>query len=183
MEMAVAKEEKFPAPKRFDIADIQVSREATAVKPKVVANMIRKAKRPLLVTGGQLLKDEKLVEFAVKFAEKGIPIAATAGSSKPLIERGIKPVSKTYTLHQITQFLQDEEFQGFDGNGNYDTVIFLGFLPYYLSRMLSSLKHFSKITTIAIDEFYQPHAKFSFTNLTKDRELYYSMLQEVLDNL
>lgn len=181
--MAVAKEEKFPVAKRFDIADVQASREAVAVKPKAAANMIKKAKRPLLVTGGQLLKDEKLVDFAAKFAEKGIPIAATAGSSKPLIERGVKPISKTYTLHQITQFLLDEEFEGFDGEGSYDVVIFLGFIPYYLSRMLSALKHFSKITTIAIDEFYQPHAKFSFTNLTKDRELYYSMLQEVLDNL
>lgn len=181
--MAVAKEDKFPSPKRYNIADIQVSREAVAVKPNVVANMIKKAKRPLLVTGGQLLKDEKLVEFAVKFAEKGIPIAATAGSSKPLIERGVKPVSRTYTLHQITQFLLDEEFKGFDGKGSYDVVIFMGFLPYYLSRMLSALKHFSSITTIAIEEFYHPHAKFSFTNLTKDRELYYSMLQQVIDNL
>lgn len=175
--------EKYPSPKRFDIADIQVSREATAVKPKVIANMIKKAKRPLLVTGGQLLKEEKLVDFAAKFAEKGNPIAATAGSSKPLMEKGIKPVSKTFTLHQITQFLLDEEFKGFDGQGNYDVVIFLGFLPYYLSRMLSALKHFSDITTIAIDEFYQPHAKLSFTNLTKDKELHYSMLQEVIDNL
>ncbi len=179
----MAKLDKFPVAKRFDIADVQASKEAIAVKPNVVANMIKKAKGPLLVTGGMLLRDEKLVDFATKFAEKGIPIAATAGSSKPLIERGIKPVSKTYTLHQITQFLLDEEFEGFDGQGNYDLVLFLGFIPYYLSRMLSALKHFSKITTIAIDEFYQPHAKFSFTNLTKDRELYYSMLEEVLSNL
>jgi len=181
--MAVAKEEKYPAAKRFDIADVQVSREATAVKPNIVANMVKKAKNPLLVTGGMLLKDPKLVDFAVRFAEKGIPIAATAGSSKPLIERGIKPISKTYTLHQITQFLLDDEFKGFDGNGGYDTVVFLGFTPYYLSRMLSALKHFSKLTTIAIDEFYQPHAKFSFTNLTKDRELYYQMLENVLEGL
>ncbi|MET1124687.1 MAG: CO dehydrogenase/acetyl-CoA synthase complex subunit epsilon [Archaeoglobaceae archaeon] len=181
--MPVAKEEKYPAAKRFDIADVQLSREATAVKPKVVANLIKKAKRPLLVTGGMLLKDEKLVEFAVKFAEKGIPIVATAGSSKPLMERGIKPVAKTFTLHQVTQFLLDSEFQGFDGKGSYDVVAFLGFTPYYLSRILSALKHFSNITTVAIEEFYQPHAKFSFTNLMKDKELYYSMLQEVIDSL
>ena len=181
--MAVAKEDKYPVAKRFDIADIQVIREATAAKPKVIANLIKKAKKPLLITGGALIKEPKLVEYAVKFAEKGIPVAATAGSSKPLIESGIKPISKTYTLHQITQFLLDVEFNGFDGKGNYDTVIFLGFLPYYLSRMLSALKHFSKITTIAIDEYYQPHAKFSFTNLTKNKELHYSMLEEVLENL
>ncbi len=181
--MTVSKEEKFPVAKRFDIADVQASRESVAVKPKTAANMIRKAKRPLLVTGGMLLKDDKLVEYAVKLAEKGIAIAATAGSSKPLMERSVKPVVKTYTLHQITQFLLDDEFEGFDGNGNYDVVIFLGFIPYYLSRMLSALKHFSKITTIAIDEFYQSHAKFSFTNLTKDRDLYHSMLDELVSSL
>ncbi len=49
--------------------------------------------------------------------------------------------------------------------------------------MLSALKHFSKITTIVIDEFYQPHAKFSFTDLTKDKEMHYSMLEEVISNL
>lgn len=181
--MPVAKEEKYPAAKRFDIADIQVSREAGAVKPKVVVTMIKKANRPVLITGGRLLKESKLVEFAVRFYEKGIPVIATAGSSKPLIERGVKPTAKTYTLHQITQYLLDDGWQGFDGNGNYDLVIFLGFLPYYLSRMLSALKHFSKITTVSIDEFYQPHARFSFTNLTKDKELHYSMIEEVLNSL
>lgn len=177
----ISKEEKFPIAKRYNVADVQVSKEATAVKPMVVANLIKKAKNPVLITGGALLEDSKLVEIAVKFYEKGIPIIATGGSSKPLIERGVKPLFKTYTLHQITQFLLDEEFKP---NGkNFDVVLFLGFLPYYLSRMLSALKHFSNITTIAIDEFYHPHAKFSFTNLTKDKELHYAMLEEVLSKL
>ena len=181
--MAVKKEEKFPVARRYQVADVQVSREATAVKPQVVVNLIKKAKHPVLITGGQLLKDEKLVEIAVKFYEKGIPIIATGGSSKPLVEKGVKPQSVVFTLHQITQFLLDEEWKGFDGKGSYDLVLFMGFLPYYLSRMLSALKHFSKVTTVALEEFYQPHAKFSFTNLTANREMYYSMLEEVVNNL
>jgi acetyl-CoA decarbonylase/synthase complex subunit epsilon len=177
----IGKEEKFLAAKRYNIADVQVSREATAVKPAVVANLIKKAENPVLITGGVLLKEPKLVEIAVKFYEKGIPVIATAGSSKPLIEKGVKPLFKTYTLHQITQFLLDEDFKI---NGKkVDLVVYLGFLPYYLSRMLSALKHFSDIKTIAIDEFYHPHASFSFTNLTKDRELHYAMLEEVLSKL
>jgi len=182
IEVDTVKGGKFPAAKRFDIADVQVSREAMVAKPKVIANVIKKAKRPLLVTGGMLLKDDKLVEYAAKLHEKGLQIAATAGSSRPLIN-GIKPIVKTYTLHQITQFLLDDEFEGFDGNGSYDVVVFLGFIPYYLSRMLSALKHFSKITTISIDELYQPHARFSFTNLTKYSDMHYSMLEEVINNL
>ncbi|MBO8183714.1 MAG: CO dehydrogenase/acetyl-CoA synthase complex subunit epsilon [Archaeoglobus sp.] len=179
----VKKEEKYPVAKRFDTADVQASRESIAAKPTAIASMIKRAKNPVLITGGNLLKEPKLVEFAVKFHEKGIPIIATGGSSKPLLEKGIKPLAKTYTLHQVTQYMLDSEWSGFDGNGGYDVVIYMGFLPYYLSRMLSALKHFSKITTISIDEFYQPHAKVSFTNLTKDKELYYSMIEEVLSNL
>jgi len=177
----ISREDKFPAAKRYNVADVQVSREATAVKPAVVANMIKKASNPVLITGGVLLKEPKLVEIVVKFYEKGIPIIATAGSSKPLIEKGVRPIFKTYTLHQITQFLLDGDFRI---NGKkVDLAVFLGFLPYYLSRMLSALKHFSDIRTITIDEFYHPHASFSFTNLTKDKELYYSMLEEVVSKL
>ncbi len=181
--MAVSKEDKYPVARRYQIADIQVSREATAVKPNVVVNLIKKAKNPVLVTGGKLLKEEKLVEVAVKLYEKGIPVIATGGSSKPLIEKGVRPLSSVFTLHYVTQFMLDPEWKGFNGTGPYDVVIFLGFLPYYLSRMLSSLKHFSRMTTISIDEFYQPHAKFSFTNLTANKELYYRMLDEVVEGI
>jgi|Deesub1362A_J573_1020465.scaffolds.fasta_scaffold00088_6 acetyl-CoA decarbonylase/synthase complex subunit epsilon len=178
----VKKEEKYPPPKRFQVADIQASREATAVKPEVVSRMVNKAKNPVLVTGKYLLKEPKLVEVAVKFNEKGIPIIATGGSSKPLIEKGVKPESVVFSLHQITQYMLDPEWKGFNGQP-YDVVVYLGFTPYYLSRMLSALKHFSKITTIAIDEFFQPHARFSFTNLTKHKELHYEMLSKVVEGL
>lgn len=179
----VKKEEKYPVAKRFDIADIQVSREAQAVKPEVIARLIKRAKRPVLVTGGYLLKEPELVEFAARMYEKGIPIVATGGSSKPLIEKGVNPLVVSYTLHHFTQYMQDEEWQGFDGNGKYDLVLYLGFIPYLLSRMLSSLKHFAKVTTISLDQFYQPHAKFSFTNLTRDKEMHYRMLDELINML
>ncbi len=178
----VSKGEKYPPPKRFQVADIQVAREATAVKPEVVAKMLNKAKNPVLVTGKFLLREPELVDIAVKFYEKGIPIIATGGSSKPLIEKGVKPLSVVYTLHQITQYMLDPDWKGFNGTA-YDTVVYLGFTPYYLSRMLSAMKHFSKITTISIDEFYHPHARFSFTNLTKDKELHYEMLRKVVEGL
>ncbi len=82
----MAKEEKFLAAKRIDIADVQASKESVAVKPRVVANMIKKAKKPLLITGGMLLKDEKLVEFATKFYERlqRLPVQASPCSKKEL---------------------------------------------------------------------------------------------------
>jgi acetyl-CoA decarbonylase/synthase complex subunit epsilon len=165
----------------FNPADIQVSRSASIIKPKVVATMIKKAKHPVLVTGGRLLEDKRLVDFVVRLHEKtGIGIIATGGSSKPLIERGINPQASVFSLHFITQYLLDESWNGFDGKGRYDVVVFIGFTtPYYLSRMLSALKHFSNLNTISICEYYQPHAKFSFPNL--DGELYYEALNAILE--
>ncbi len=139
-------------------------REGVVVEPKVVAEMIRSAKRPVLITGGRLLEDGRLVEYAVRFYEKGIPIIATGASSKPLIERGVRPLFCSRTLHYVTQYLLDPSWKGFDGKGSYDLVLFMGFNPSYLSRMLSALKHFSEITTVSVDEFYQPHARFSLTD-------------------
>jgi len=167
--------------KLFNVADIQVSRSAKLIEPKTVARMVKRAKHPVLVTGGHLLSNPKLVEYAAKIYEKGIPIIATGASSKPLIEKGVKPQSAIFTLHYVTQYMLDESWKGFDGKGKYDTVLYLGFEPYYLSRMLSALKHFSKITTISLESFYQPHAKFSFPNL--DEESHYKMLEELISEL
>jgi hypothetical protein len=46
----------------------------------------------------------------------------------------------------------DESWRGFDGRGRYDLILFMGFTPAYLSRMLSALKHFSDLITVSIDE-------------------------------
>jgi acetyl-CoA decarbonylase/synthase complex subunit epsilon len=167
--------------KLFSAADVQASRGATVTKPNIVARMLKKAKHPVLVTGGKLLDDPKLVEYAARMYEKGIALIATGASSKPLLERGVNPQSAVFTLHYITQYMLDEEWKGFDGNGKYDIVLYLGFEPYYLSRMLSALKHFSRITTISLEPFYQPHAKFSFTNLLD--ESYYEVLEELISKL
>jgi acetyl-CoA decarbonylase/synthase complex subunit epsilon len=171
---------KYPK-KMFNAAEVQTIKPATIAELEAIARMIKKARHAVLITGGKLLHDEKLVECAVKMYDKGIPIIATGASSKPLIEKGVKPQSAIFSLHYVTQFMLDEEWQGFDGRGGYDTALFLGFEPYYLSRMLSALKHFSNITTISIDSFYQPHAQFSFMNLPEDA--HYAMLEELVSKL
>ncbi len=165
----------------FNPADVQVSKCASIIKPKVVATMIKKSKHPVLITGGKLLEDERLVDFVVKLHEKtGMDVIATGGSSRPLIERGVEPIATVFTLHYVTQYLTDPNWKGFDGKGNYDLAVFIGFTaPYYLSRMLSALKHFSRVNTISICEYYQPHAKFSFPNLNED--LYYEALNMILE--
>ncbi len=148
---------------KHEISDKQC-REGMVVEPKAIASLIRSARRPILITGGKLLEDENLVRYAVKFHKKGIPIVATGASSKPLVENGVKPIFVSRTLHYLTQYMLDESWKGFDGKGGYDLILFMGFTPAYLSRMLSALKHFSNVVTVSIDEFYQPNAKFSLTD-------------------
>ncbi len=158
------------------IADVQVSRSATTIKPKIVVNMLNRAKRPVLITGGGLLNDERLVEFVYELQKRaGLEVIATGGSSRALIERDVNVRMAVFTLHYVTQFLTDLQ--------EYDLSLFLGFrAPYYLSRMLSALKHFSNINTISICEWYQPHAKFSFPDFRKKEE-YYKALEEILEVL
>ncbi len=133
----------------FNRADIQVEK-AKEINPNILARMIAR-KKAILVTGGKLLEDELLADLAAEIALRGrMDVFATGGSSKPLIERGIKP--KVLTLHHLTQMILDSS--GF--------FVFLGFEPYLLSRALSSIKHFSKAVTVSIDRWYQPNARLSF---------------------
>nr|NIO37593.1 CO dehydrogenase/acetyl-CoA synthase complex subunit epsilon [Candidatus Bathyarchaeota archaeon] len=57
--------------------------------------------------------------------------------------------------------------KGLDGKGPYDLALFMGF-PYYMEFViLSALKHFStNLKTISLDRFYNPHATWSFPNLS-----------------
>jgi len=65
--------------------------------------------------------------------------------------------------------LQDPSWTGLDGRGPYDLVLLVG-LPYYMEFViLSALKHFSaNLKTISLDRFYNPHATWSFPNLSVD---------------
>ncbi len=158
------------------LADVQASRSAKVLYADGVVRVIKMAKYPILITGGKLLEDEKLVDFAVKMnKEVGINVIACSASSKPLIERGVKPVFTTFSLHYITQFLLDPEFRIDDKT--VDCAIYVGFMPYYLSRVLSSMKHFSKIITIALEPYYQPHATFSLPRM--DKREYYDILERI----
>ncbi len=142
---------------KHEPSDVQC-RKGFAIDPKGVADLIRRARKPLLITGGKLLEDHRLVDFACEFYSKGIPIIATGASSKPLFQRGVKPIFYSRTLHYVVQYLLDGEWEL-----NGDLILFLGFSYPYLSRMLSALKHFSSITTVSLD-CYQPNATYSLTD-------------------
>jgi len=63
-------------------------------------------------------------------------------------------------LHHIIQFIEDGNWRPLR---RCDLAVFLGVQPYYLSRVLSSLRHFSNVKTLSLDEFYQPNADYSLS--------------------
>ncbi len=168
----------------FDAANIPGPKMATLLeKGRPVAMMIKKAKRPLLIVGPDVT--DAMFERILKFAEKGITIAATGGVIRKFIEAGYNGKNvKEAVLHELTQFLLDPEWKGFDGEGNYDLVLMIGSTYYHGSQMLAAIKNFAPhIRALAIDRYYHPNAAMSFGNLWKKEEDYLKLLDEILAEL
>ena len=140
-------------------------------RPEVVVTMMKRAKRPILVIGHEAvnngLGEEKVIDYMIRIAETAeVPVVATAHIVGEFIKRGFQPAA-WMPLVDIANRLQDPEWEGLDGMGQYDLALFIG-IPYYMEWLiLSSLKHFSSnLTTISLGRFYQPHATCSFSNLS-----------------
>jgi len=140
-------------------------------KPEVVATKVKMAKRPILIIGHEAvntsLGDEKVIDYLISMAKTAeIPVVATAHIFGEFVKRGFQPASWMSVMN-IANRLQDPEWKGLDGMGQYDLALFVG-IPYYMEwTILSSLKHFSSdLTTISLGRFYQPQATCSFSNLS-----------------
>jgi len=152
---------EIPGPKRALII----------TKPEVVAAMVKRAKRPILVVGHKAVEtelgDETLIDYVIRLAEKtDIPVVATAHVIKELLGKGFQPAAWMPAV-DIANRLTDPEWEGLDGKGQYDLALFAG-LPYYMEwLLLSGLKHFSSgLKTITLDRYYHPHASWSFPNIS-----------------
>jgi acetyl-CoA decarbonylase/synthase complex subunit epsilon len=140
-------------------------------KPEVVVAMVKKAKRPLLVVGHEAaeteIREKKLLDYAIRISEAGkIPIVATAHIVGEFVKKGFQPTAFMPAV-DIANRLVDSEWKGLDGNGQYDLAMFMG-ITYYMEWVLfSGLKHFGQnLKTISLDRYYQPHASWSFPNLS-----------------
>ena len=151
------------------------------------ADLIRKAKRPLLVIGPLLLEstsdDKLLLEYAIDIAKAGnIPVCATAQTKGKLLELGVQPES-VYDTVEIVNALKDPDWQGVKKEGNHDLVMFCGIRSDLGSQGLSTLKHFAPhLKTMTLCKHYFPHANYSLPNFKKD-EKWLSFLESLIDNL
>ncbi|MEM1524717.1 MAG: CO dehydrogenase/acetyl-CoA synthase complex subunit epsilon [Nitrososphaerales archaeon] len=155
-------------------------------KPIAVVTLIKRAKRPIMIVGHEATKinidEKKLIDYVIEIANaKQIPIVATAHIIKEFKERGVENVFSMPAI-DIANRLKDSEWRGLDGNGPYDLAIFVG-LPYYMEwTILSGLKHSApNLRTISLDRTYQPHASWSFPNLTIDE--WRTQLNEIITQL
>lgn len=158
----------------WQTAEIPGPKKALAItKPEVVSAMIKRAKKPILIVGHQAaetkLKNGRLVDFMIRIAKNGkVPVVATAHMQGEFLKRGFT-VDSWMPAVDIANRLKDGEWNGLDGKGSYDLALFAG-IPYYMEWLiLSGLKHFSSgLRTISLDMHYQPHASWSFPNLSVD---------------
>lgn len=156
----------------WQTAEIAGPKKALLIlKPEVIAAMMQRAKRPILIVGHLAAEDysddAKMIDYAIRMAKTtGIPVVATAHTIREFIKRNFNGAT-AMTVMDIGERLADPEWQGLDGESPYDLALFMG-LPYYLEFVvLSGLKHFStKLKTISLDRFYNPHATWSFPNLS-----------------
>jgi acetyl-CoA decarbonylase/synthase complex subunit epsilon len=153
-------------------AEIAGTEKALAItKPEVVAAMIKRAKRPILIVGYTAAETEvgndRAIDFLIQLAKASkVPVVATAHTVKEFVSRKFQP-SAWMPVMDIANRLRDPEWKGLDGKGPYDLALFAG-LPYYMEWLiLSGLKNSApKLNTISLDRFYQPHASWSFPNIS-----------------
>ena len=156
----------------WQTAEIPGPKKALVItKPEVASAMIKRAKRPILIVGHKAaeieLEDKKLIDYMIELAKKiNIPIVATAHMISEFLKRGYRPAGWMPAV-DIGNRLADSEWKGLDGNGAYDLALFVG-LPYYMEwTILSGLKHFApNLKTVTLDNVYQPHASWSFPNIS-----------------
>ena len=141
------------------------------LKPEVVVAMVKRAKRPILIVGHLAAEDYsddvKMIDYAIRMSRTAaIPVVATAHMTTEFIKRGFQPAGWMPAM-DIGNRLKDCQWKGLDGVNPYDLAMFMG-LPYYMEFViLAGLKHFSAdLKTISLGRFYNPHASWSFPNLS-----------------
>jgi acetyl-CoA decarbonylase/synthase complex subunit epsilon len=156
----------------WQCAEIAATKKAnTITKPEVAVAMIKKASRPILIVGSyateRSMEDKLLIEYLIDFANASkVPVVATAHMVGEFLKRGYQPAGFMSAM-DIGNRLVDPEWQGLDGKGHPDLVLFVG-LPYYMeSLILCGLKNFATdLKTMTLDNLFHPHASWSFPNAT-----------------
>ena len=139
-------------------------------KPVVAAAMIKRSKRCLLIVGSKAssmtTRDGDLVDSAIRMSKNGnIAVVATGHTVSKFLKKGAEGTHSIQIMN-LGDRLRDPKWEGLDGGGPYDLVVFTGF-PYYIEWLVQSgLKNFAPdLRTISLEETYQPNASWSLGTL------------------
>lgn len=171
----------------WQTAEIAGPKKALLIlKPEVVVAVLKRAKHPIIVVGHlaaeEYGREVKMIDYAVALSRSAdIPVVATAHTINEFIKREFRQATQMSAM-DIGNRLRDTTWQGIDGDGAYDLALFMG-LPYYMGFViLSGLKHFApELRTFCLDRFYNPHASWSFPNLTIQQ--WYEAFEEITSKL
>lgn len=164
-------------------AEIAATVKAFVIKEsKQVVDLIGRTKNPILVVGHESLVGEgdgkEPIEYAIEISKKyKTPVVATAQTPGEFLKRGFQPAASMSAM-DIGNRLADPKWSLPLGSRP-DLALFLG-VPYIIEwNILSGLKHFAPhIKTMSLDRFYQPHANFSFPNLSP--KLWRQKMEEII---
>ncbi|MGD6934774.1 MAG: CO dehydrogenase/acetyl-CoA synthase complex subunit epsilon [Candidatus Bathyarchaeia archaeon] len=154
----------------WQCAEIASTKKANPIqKPEIAVAMIKRAARPLLIVGSNVvtrqLEGKPVIDFIIDLAKASkVPVVATAHIVGEFVKRGYQPAAFMNAM-DISNRVVDPTWQGLDGKGHPDLVMYVG-LPYYMEALiLSGLKHFAPdLKTMTLDNTFHVHASWSFPN-------------------
>lgn len=158
----------------WQCAEIASTKKANPIqKPEIAVAMIKKAAHPLLIVGSNVvtrtLEGKPVIDFIIDLAKASkVPVVATAHIVGEFVKRGYQPAAFMNAI-DISNRVVDPSWQGLDGKGHPDLVMYVG-LPYYMEALiLSGLKHFAPdLKTMTLDNMYHVHASWSFPNANSE---------------
>jgi acetyl-CoA decarbonylase/synthase complex subunit epsilon len=142
--------------------------------PVALATIIKRSHNILIVIGAESIKDtigkRSYAEYLLELGQKSkATIITTTTAYKFLTEKSKADNLTVMSLINITDRLRDPNWVNLSGKGEkYDLIILGGFLVYYVSQSLSTLKNYTQYRTISLERFYHPNARFSLPNLEKE---------------
>ena len=155
-------------------------------EPSRIASILKSARRPLFIIGNSF--DDKALENGIVASILDIAksIDAYIAVYGPLFKQ-MKGSNydkiKLVPSMEVVDRVRDSSWKGFDGKGNYDVVVFMGFPYYFQWLMLSGMKHYAdrRIRTLSLDPYYHPNATISLNNMDIDKWLnFISELKSIL---
>lgn len=171
----------------WQTAEVAGPKKAMVItNPQIVAALIRRSKNPILISGYRTaevkLSGGQLIDYVIRLAEvANAPIASSPSILSEFIKRGFRRVVGIPVV-DIANRLTDANWTGLERKGQHDLAMLIGFKYYVGWLILSGLKHFSKnIKTVSLDMYYQPHALWSFPNISQDE--WEKNLNEIIKSL